>query len=98
MKTRFLLAVAATGLVVSSNALAFKVFEDQDKGKWKGRTRTNKLVFFEDSRNWLGRLALVRIDRVSPWSFGGVVVGGEEPDRPTRMMQPLPVLAARSSS
>lgn len=32
VKTRFLLAVAATGLVVSSNAFAFRVFEDQDKG------------------------------------------------------------------
>ena len=34
MRTRFLLAVAATatGLVVSTDALAFKVFEDPDKG------------------------------------------------------------------
>ena len=34
VRTRFLLAVAATatGLVVSTDALAFKVFEDPDKG------------------------------------------------------------------
>jgi hypothetical protein len=32
VKTRFLLAVAATGLALSTDALAFKVFEDQDKG------------------------------------------------------------------
>jgi len=71
--------------------------EDKEHGKWKGRTRTNKLVFFEDARNWLGRLASVRIDRASPWSLQGRVVGGEEPgpDRPT--WQPLPVLATSAT-
>jgi tRNA-2-methylthio-N6-dimethylallyladenosine synthase len=72
--------------------------EERDKGKWKGRTRTNKLVFFEDDRHWLGRLARVRIERVSPWSLGGVVVGGEEPAAGSRTMRPLPVVAARSAS
>lgn len=66
--------------------------EDEEHGKWKGRTRTNKLVFFEDPRAWLGKLALVRIDRASPWSLQGTVVGGEEPDQPRPRWQPLPVL------
>lgn len=68
--------------------------EDQEHGKWKGRTRTNKLVFFEDPRNWLGRLAAVRIDRASAWSLQGSVLGGEEPGPSRQRWQPLPVLAA----
>jgi tRNA-2-methylthio-N6-dimethylallyladenosine synthase len=69
--------------------------EDLDKGKWKGRTRTNKLVFFEDARHWLGRLATVRIDRASPWSLQGIAIGGEEPPASVRTFRPLPLLAVR---
>ena len=45
--------------------------EDQHKGKWKGRTRTNKLVFFADDADWRGRLASVRVTQTSPWSLQG---------------------------
>jgi tRNA-2-methylthio-N6-dimethylallyladenosine synthase len=69
--------------------------EDLDKGKWKGRTRTNKLVFFDDDRHWLGRLALVRIDRASAWSLQGTAIGGEEPAPAIRTFRPLPMLVAR---
>lgn len=48
--------------------------EEQHKGKWRGRTRTNKLVFFEDERDWRGRLAQVAISWTGPWSMQGVVV------------------------
>ncbi len=48
--------------------------EEQHKGKWRGRTRTNKLVFFEDERDWHGRLAQVAISWTGPWSMQGVVV------------------------
>lgn len=70
--------------------------EDEDKGKWKGRTRANKLVFFEDERNWLGRLAQVRIDRASPWSLQGTPVGGEAPAARSRAFQRLPILTTRT--
>jgi len=40
-------------------------------GKWFGRTRSNKLVFFEDADDWLGRLAMVDIQKTSPWSLRG---------------------------
>ncbi len=40
--------------------------EDRRKGKWRGRTRTNKLVFFVDPRDWRGRLAHVRITWTGP--------------------------------
>jgi tRNA-2-methylthio-N6-dimethylallyladenosine synthase len=47
--------------------------EGKKKGKWFGRTRSNKLVFFEDAGNWLGHLAIIRIEKTSPWSLGGDV-------------------------
>jgi tRNA-2-methylthio-N6-dimethylallyladenosine synthase len=45
--------------------------EEQHKGKWKGRTRTNKLVFFEDDRDWRGKLVPVKITWTGPWSMQG---------------------------
>lgn len=46
--------------------------EADHKGKWKGRTRTNKLVFFEDPHtDWVGRLARVTVTHTSPWSLQG---------------------------
>jgi tRNA-2-methylthio-N6-dimethylallyladenosine synthase len=47
--------------------------EDQHKGKWRGRTRTNKLVFFQDERDWRGQLAQVNIVWTGPWSMQGTV-------------------------
>ena len=48
--------------------------EGRHKGKWQGRTRTNKLVFFEVGENdWTGKLAWVRIVRAGAWSMQGVV-------------------------
>jgi tRNA-2-methylthio-N6-dimethylallyladenosine synthase len=44
--------------------------EANHKGKWKGRTRTNKLVFFEDPHtDWAGQLARVTVTHTSPWSL-----------------------------
>lgn len=67
--------------------------EDEERGKWKGRTRGNKLVFFEDSRDWFGRLAHVRIDHAGPWSFKGTVEGGEEPGTRRQALRVLPVVS-----
>lgn len=47
--------------------------EDQHKGKWRGRTRTNKLVFFEDERDWRSQLVNVKIDKTGPWSMNGTI-------------------------
>ena len=49
--------------------------EDKDKrrGRWRGRTRTNKLVFFEGNEDWRGRLAQARIIWAGPWSLVGEV-------------------------
>lgn len=47
--------------------------EGRRKGRWFGRTRSDKLVFFEDADDWFGRFATIRIERTSPWSLGGIV-------------------------
>jgi tRNA-2-methylthio-N6-dimethylallyladenosine synthase len=49
--------------------------EEWHRGKWRGRMRTNKLVFFDvGSHDWRGQLAQVRISRTGPWSMQGEVV------------------------
>jgi len=47
--------------------------EGRKKEKWFGRTRSNKLVFFEDAGDWLGQLAIIQIEKTSPWSLRGEV-------------------------
>ena len=47
--------------------------EGKAKGKWQGRTRTGKLVFFSNENNCLGQMMKIRIDRTSPWSLQGKV-------------------------
>jgi tRNA-2-methylthio-N6-dimethylallyladenosine synthase len=48
---------------------------DERKGRWWGRTRTDRLVFFADEgeskQDWRGRLAQVRITWTGPWSLIG---------------------------
>lgn len=47
--------------------------EGQKGGKWYGRTRTNKLVFFTAEGDWRGRLVPVEITWTGPWSLQGRV-------------------------
>ena len=52
--------------------------EGQHKGKWRGRTPQNKLVFFADEgQDWRGKLARVEIVSASAWSMQGRVLSGE---------------------
>lgn len=55
--------------------------EEKHKGKWQGRTRTNKLVFFEEAGDWRGRLAQVQITWAGPWSMQGTVVPETEEEQ-----------------
>ncbi len=43
----------------------------QRKNRWFGRTRTDRLVFFEAEGDWLGRLAQIEIAWAGPWSLVG---------------------------
>jgi len=45
--------------------------EGKVKGKWQGRTRSAKLVFYSDSGDWLGKLVRVKVTNTSPWSLQG---------------------------
>jgi tRNA-2-methylthio-N6-dimethylallyladenosine synthase len=48
--------------------------EDQVRGKWRGRTPQNRLVYFTDDRDWTGKLAQVQVTHTSPWSLSGELV------------------------
>lgn len=45
--------------------------EERDKGRWRGRTPHNKLVFFDDPRELRGSLVQVEITHTGPWSMSG---------------------------
>ena len=47
--------------------------EGKQKGKWYGRTGTDKLVFFQDDANYMGKLVNLRIGHTSPWSLQGTI-------------------------
>jgi tRNA-2-methylthio-N6-dimethylallyladenosine synthase len=50
--------------------------EGRKKGKWQGRTRSDKLVFFRDNENHLGKLVNIKIEKTSPWSLQGKIIKG----------------------
>ena len=47
--------------------------ERKKGGKWQGRTRSDKLVFFTSSENCFGRLIRVKIDKTGSWSLQGKI-------------------------
>jgi tRNA-2-methylthio-N6-dimethylallyladenosine synthase len=47
--------------------------EGKQKGKWFGRTSTDKLVFFHDNGNHIGKLVNLRVDLTGPWSLQGTI-------------------------
>ncbi len=47
------------------------LFEEKVKGRWKGRTTTNKLVFIEAEDDLTGQIKSVRITWAGPWSMQG---------------------------
>ncbi|MFQ3647861.1 MAG: tRNA (N6-isopentenyl adenosine(37)-C2)-methylthiotransferase MiaB [Anaerolineae bacterium] len=63
--------------------------EDQNKGKWVGRTPQNKLVFFEAEGNLRGQLVPVEIVATTAWSMRGRL-----PQAQPTVDFPLPVMPA----
>jgi tRNA-2-methylthio-N6-dimethylallyladenosine synthase len=45
--------------------------EGRKKGKWHGRSRSGKLVFFNTSGDMCGRLKEIAVTRTGPWSLQG---------------------------
>jgi tRNA-2-methylthio-N6-dimethylallyladenosine synthase len=56
------------------------LFEGKNKGRWRGRTPTNKLVFVSSEENLLGRTIPVVITWTGPWSMQGSLPIGENMD------------------
>jgi tRNA-2-methylthio-N6-dimethylallyladenosine synthase len=59
---------------------------DESRERWRGRTPTNKLVFFDQPANeqpadCYGQLVHVRIDHTSPWSLQGQLERSAERSR-----------------
>ena len=48
--------------------------EGRKRGRWSGRTRNDKLVFFDDEQDRKGEVVSIRIDSTSPWSLQGTIV------------------------
>jgi tRNA-2-methylthio-N6-dimethylallyladenosine synthase len=53
--------------------------EDRHKGKWRGRTRQNKLVFIDGDLPLRGRLVEAQITWTGPWSMQGRFVRDVSP-------------------
>ena len=53
--------------------------EDQHKGKWRGRTRQNKLVFIDSALPLRGHLVETQITWTGPWSMQGRFVRDVSP-------------------
>jgi tRNA-2-methylthio-N6-dimethylallyladenosine synthase len=49
------------------------LFEEKVRGRWRGRTPTNKLVFVESDQNLQGNLLSVTITWTGPWSMQGAL-------------------------
>ena len=50
------------------------LFEEFSRGRWRGRTPTNKLVFVESDQDLLGQERDVQINWTGPWSMIGTLV------------------------
>ncbi len=64
------------------------LFEDQVRGRWRGRTPTNKLVFVEGGENLRGQNLPVQITWTGPWSMQGRLLPS-----PSSQTMPLELLS-----
>jgi tRNA-2-methylthio-N6-dimethylallyladenosine synthase len=48
--------------------------EGKAKDKWQGRTRSDRLVFFQNNNDCQGQLLNIRIEKTSPWSLQGKII------------------------
>jgi len=61
--------------------------EGKQRGRWKGRTRTNKLVFFDSDEDMHGKFANVQIEWTGPWSMRGSLVIQQSHDPIPQILQ-----------
>jgi len=55
------------------NKVVEVLVEAKARDKWQSRTRSGKLVFFNDNTDRRGQLVKIRIEKTSPWSLQGRV-------------------------
>ncbi len=62
--------------------------EGKRRGRWMGRSRTNKLVFFEAETEYRGELVEVVIEHSGPWSLRGSIRLEPRSAQPTSLHAP----------
>jgi tRNA-2-methylthio-N6-dimethylallyladenosine synthase len=62
------------------------LFEEKVRGRWKGRTPTNKLVFVENEKDLRGQVLPVTITWAGPWSMQGRVPGTADVSAPVELV------------
>ena len=55
------------------------LFEEKVKGRWKGRTPTNKLVFAESDDDLRGKVLPVKVTWTGPWSMQATLLRQQVP-------------------
>jgi tRNA-2-methylthio-N6-dimethylallyladenosine synthase len=60
--------------------------EDEHRGKWRGRTPQNKLVFFESDQDLKGQLVEVEVTWTGPYSMQGRLPRTQQADDPLVIM------------
>ncbi|HMU93583.1 MAG TPA: tRNA (N6-isopentenyl adenosine(37)-C2)-methylthiotransferase MiaB [Anaerolineales bacterium] len=58
------------------------LFEEKVKGRWRGRTPTNKLVFVESEEDLRGKLRPVTVTWTGPWSMQAQLAGVRSQNKP----------------
>jgi tRNA-2-methylthio-N6-dimethylallyladenosine synthase len=71
------------------------LFEDQHHGKWRGRTRHNKLVFVDYDGDLRGTVSEVQITWTGPWSMQGRLPVQIEESMPVQS-EIIPMIAINS--
>jgi len=66
------------------------LFEERVRGRWKGRTPTNKLVFVETNEDLHGKKKDVQITWTGPWSMQGTL------HDQLLSVEPIPLAASQS--
>jgi tRNA-2-methylthio-N6-dimethylallyladenosine synthase len=54
------------------------LIEARDRGRWRGRTRTNKIVYFDHPGGAPGDVVDVEIGWTGPWSMVGTTAAARD--------------------
>jgi len=65
------------------------LFEEEVRGRWKGRTTTNKLVFVESDKSLQGQILPITLTWTGPWSMQGRLVERQPTPTSIEMIQSI---------